>query len=115
MKKSIVLLIMVSIASFAFSQGYTNPRTTQVRGYVKKNGTYVQGHTRTQRNQTNHDNYSTRGNSNPRTQKSGSRARDYSPGAYNYGRGKTINTGPKGGQYYNNRKGDKTYVPKRKR
>jgi len=40
-------------------------------------------------------------------------AKDYSSGSYNYGSGKTIQTGPKGGQYYYNSNGNKTYVPKR--
>ena len=34
-------------------------------------------------------------------------------GAYNYGSGRTIHTGSRGGQYYINSNGNKTYVPKR--
>lgn len=41
----------------------TNPSTTSVSGYTRSNGTYVNGYTRTQRNGTNHDNFSTSGNS----------------------------------------------------
>ena len=40
-------------------------------------------------------------------------ARDYSRDAYNYGAGHTIHTGSRGGQYYYNSNGRKTYVPKR--
>ncbi|MBK6497038.1 MAG: hypothetical protein IPG00_02265 [Saprospiraceae bacterium] len=39
--------------------------------------------------------------------------KDYSSEAYNYGAGQTIYTGPRGGQYYYNSKGNKVYVPKR--
>lgn len=86
---------------------------TYVNGYYKKDGTYVQGHYRSDRNDTNHDNYSTYGNTNPFTGSSGSVARDYSSDANNYGSGRTIHTGPRGGQYYINENGNKTYVPKR--
>ena len=82
-------------------------------GYIKENGTYVQPHYKTNENSTNHDNFSTSGNTNIYTGKSGYRAKDYSPEATNYGSKKTIQTGSKGGQYYINTKGNKTYVPKR--
>lgn len=92
----------------------TNTETKYQSGYVKTDGTYVQPHMKTKRNKTNKDNFSTEGNVNPYTGKAGTRAADYSPKAYNYGKGKTIHTGPRGGQYYINSKGHKTYVPKRK-
>lgn len=44
---------------------------TYVRPYVKKNGTYVEGHYRTSPNGTNRDNFSTRPNVNPYTGKYG--------------------------------------------
>jgi hypothetical protein len=85
---------------------------TWVNGYTREDGTYVQGHYRSERNHTNHDNYSTSGNINPFTGSSGSVARDYSSEASSYGSGRTIYTGPRGGQYYYNDNGNKTYVPK---
>lgn len=91
----------------------TNSRTTSVGGYTRSNGTYVNGYTRTQRNGTNHDNFSTSGNYNPYNGTIGSRARDYSTRSYNYGSGYTIQTGPRGGQYYTNGRGNNVYVPKR--
>ncbi len=97
------------------SYGTTNTTTTQVKGYYKANGTYVAPYTRTKSNNTNHDNYSTTGNSNLYTNKRGTRAKDYSTRANNYGSGKTIHTGSRGGQYYYNSKGNKTYVPKTKK
>lgn len=90
----------------------TQPDTRYQQGYLKSNGTYVEGHVKTRSNGTNLDNFSTTGNSNPYTQQSGSRAQDYSSEASNYGSGRTIHTGPRGGQYYINRNGNKTYVPK---
>jgi hypothetical protein len=96
------------------SYGTVNSSSTYVRGYTRSNGTYVQGHKRSSQNSTNHDNYSTSGNMNPYTGTYGSRARDYSSGAYNYGAGQTIHTGSRGGQYYINSNGNKTYVPKRR-
>ena len=90
-----------------------NLNTTSVSGYTKSNGTYVQSYVRTMPNNTNWDNYSTKGNVNTYTGTTGYRARDYSSGANNYGVGRIIQTGPRGGQYYNNSNGNKTYVPKR--
>ena len=42
-----------------------------VKGYTKKNGTYVQPHQRTNPNKTKLDNWSTKGNVNPHTGKKG--------------------------------------------
>ena len=92
----------------------TNSSVHYQRGYTRTDGTYVQGHYKTNMNSTNHDNFSTRGNVNSYTGTSGSRARDYSTGAYNYGSGHTVHTGSRGGQYYINSNGNKTYVPKRR-
>ncbi len=90
-----------------------NSYTTTVSGYSRSNGTHVQSHVRTMPNDTNWDNYSTKGNKNPFTGSTGHRARDYSRDAYNYGVGHTIHTGSRGGQYYYNSNSRKTYVPKR--
>ena len=92
----------------------TNSSVRYQQGYTRTDGTYVQGHYKTNTNSTNHDNFSTRGNVNSYTGTSGSRARDYSTGAYNYGSGHTIHTGSRGGQYYINSRGNRTYVPKRR-
>ena len=96
-----------------FGVNSTNSSVRYQSGYTRKDGTYVQGHYKTTNNGTNHDNYSTRGNVNSFTGSTGSRARDYSPDAYNYGAGRTIHTGSRGGQYYVNSRGNKVYVPKR--
>ena len=91
----------------------TNSSIRYQDGYIKSNGTYVMPHIKTNINSTNYDNFSTSGNYNMYNGTSGSRAKDYSIEAYNYGSGKTINTGTGGGQYYYNSKGNKVYVPKR--
>ena len=85
---------------------------TYVNGYYRKDGTYVQGYYRTSPNSTTTDNYSSQGNINPYTGDAGTRPNDYTPDAANYGAGRTIYTGPRGGQYYINSNGKKVYVPK---
>ena len=131
MKKSLMFLVAIiatvlsANAQFNYGSSYgtstygtssygVNTNSTYVNGYTKSNGTYVQGHYRSSRNSTNHDNYSTSGNYNPYTGSAGSRAKDYSTGAYNYGSGHTIHTCSRGGQYYINSNGNKMYVPKRR-
>lgn len=113
MKKIFLLFTFLFAAYWMTAQ--TNSSYIYQDGYYKPStDTYVQGHNKTKTNTTNHDNYSTTGNTNPFTGQKGSRAKDYSPQAYNYGQGRAIYTGPRGGQYYINSKGNKTYVPKRR-
>lgn len=113
MKKIILLLSLVAVSYFGYSQ--TNSDVRYQSGYVKPStGTYVKPHMKTEVNRTNHDNFSTKGNTNTYTGSSGYKAKDYSSQSSNYGSGQTIQTGPKGGQYYINSNGNKTYVPKRK-
>jgi Ni/Co efflux regulator RcnB len=112
MKKLLFILAFIATVGTALAQ--TNSSYRYQSGYYKPStGTYVQPHHKTNSNWTNWDNYSTKSNTNPWTGTSGYRARDYSSGAYNYGGGRTIYTGPRGGQYYYNSYGNKTYVPKR--
>jgi len=112
MRKLLLISCLILMAGVASAQ--TNSGYSYVRGYFKPStGTYVQPYFRTNINSTNWDNYSTQGNVNPWTGSTGIRARDYSIDAYNYGGGKTVYTGPLGGQYYYNSTGNRTYVPKR--
>jgi hypothetical protein len=69
MKRILAVMLLLSTAS-AFAQ-------VHVRGYTKKDGTYVAPHERTAPNHTNLDNYSTRGNVNPYTGKEGTKEPDY--------------------------------------
>jgi len=116
MKKNYILLLILLVLSICqVVRSQTNSSYRCQKGYVKKStGTYVKPHYKTTPNQTNRDNYSTKGNTNNWTGTKGTRAKDYSNEAQNYGKGKTIQTGSKGGQYYYNNKGNKIYVPKRK-
>ncbi|MFS0489524.1 hypothetical protein [Leadbetterella byssophila] len=124
MKNIVVAFSLLAIAASANAQSYYKQNSSQKsssygttstfqNGYLKSNGTYVKPHYKTTSNGTNWDNYSTKGNVNPYTGSNGSRARDYSPAANNYGSGKQIYQGTNGGQYYYNSNGNKTYVPKR--
>lgn len=47
-----------------------------VRGYTRKDGTYVAPHRQTNPNGTLNDNWSTRGNTNPDTGREGTKPRD---------------------------------------
>ena len=60
MKYTLSLLIAVASFSSASADEYVN-------GYVRRDGTYVQPHYRTEPNSTKLDNYSTLGNVNPYT------------------------------------------------
>ena len=108
MKKIILTLSIAIIALTAFSQ-----TTTTTSGYYKTNGTYVAPAVKTTPDRTNTNNFSTTGNTNPYTGTTGTKAADYTPAASNYGQNQTIQTGLKGGQYYINSNGNKTYVPKK--
>jgi len=95
------------------SNSNTNTNIHYQNGYIKTDDTNVKPHYKTDSNNTNLDNFSTKDNYNYTNGTTGTKAKDYSKDALNYGRGKTIQTGTKGGQYYKNSKGNKTYVPKR--
>ena len=74
------LLVIILLLGFIF-QGLAQVNSSHVRvkGYTRKNGTYVAPHYRTAPNSTNRDNFSTRGNSNPYTGRSGYVPRDNKP------------------------------------
>jgi hypothetical protein len=102
---------LAAVAILAFTT--VTVADTRVDGHFRRDGTYVPEHYRSSPNSSNWDNYSTRPNANPYSGREGGRPRDYSPEAYNYGAGRTIHEGPRGGQYYYNDSGRKVYVPKR--
>jgi hypothetical protein len=58
----VFLLLVISISNIVVAQGYT-----QVKGYYRKNGTYVRPHYRTNPDGIKWNNYSYPGNSNPNT------------------------------------------------
>ena len=55
----------------------SNPNSHYVQPHVNSNGTYTQGHYQTNPNNTQLDNYSTRGNYNPYTGQYGTRTPRY--------------------------------------
>ena len=104
-----------STPSYGTSGSYnTTPDSRYNNGYTKQNGTVVAPYNSTVPDNTNLNDYSTQGNTNPYTGTTGTRARDYPSEATNYGQGRTIQTGPRGGQYYLNDSENKVYVPKQK-
>lgn len=68
--KTIIAVALLFATTSALAQ-------VHVRGYTKKDGTYVAPHERTAPNNTNLDNYSTKGNVNPYTGKEGTKEPDY--------------------------------------
>lgn len=60
-----ILIILLSL----FFQ--VNPKSEKVHTYRKRDGTTVKSYQRTTPNHTNKDNYSHKGNTNPRTGKKG--------------------------------------------
>ncbi len=67
---AVIFTASLSLSHDAYARG-KGSGSTHVRGYTKKNGTYVQPHRRTSPNNTKLDKYSTKGNTNPYTGKSG--------------------------------------------
>jgi len=68
MKNLLSLLLVFSISLPVYSTTSHN-----VRGYTKKDGTYVQSHRQTNPNKTQRDNWSSKPNVNPYTGKEGTK------------------------------------------
>jgi hypothetical protein len=68
MKRLFILALALWLGSSA--QGLAKS-STRVKGHTAKNGTYVPAHERTKANKSKSDNWSTKGNVNPRTGKKG--------------------------------------------
>ncbi len=66
--KSISFVLAAVLALPGMAQ---STRSHQVKPHVRKDGTFVQPHVRTNPNQTQRDNYETQGNVNPYTGKAG--------------------------------------------
>ena len=62
--KKIATVLIALFAMSAWAQTYVRP-------HVTKDGTYVEGHMRSAPNNTNTDNYGTKGNTNPYTGQAG--------------------------------------------
>lgn len=75
MRKIIVtslLFLFIFTVSLIFAD--TVDAASRVRGYYKRNGTYVQPHYRSSPNRSTFDNWSTKGNINPYTGKYGTKS-----------------------------------------
>lgn len=70
MKKTIMLALMLATSASVASMASADVR---VQGYVKKDGTYVQPHIRSNPDNTRSNNYSTYGNTNPYTGRAGTK------------------------------------------
>lgn len=68
MKKIIPFLLLITVCLPVYSVSSHN-----VRGYTKKDGTYVQSHRQTNPNKTQRDNWSSKPNVNPYTGKEGTK------------------------------------------
>ena len=75
--KKILIFLVVLFSIYNYSQ-------VAVRGYYRKNGTYVQPHVRTAPNSTVTDNYSYRGNYNPNIDYTATTSRSSDAPTYNY-------------------------------
>jgi len=116
MKKLFFIAFLFVVAN-SFAQS-----STYVSGYTNSNGTYVAGYYRTTPNSTRYDNYSTVGNVNPYTGSYGTKPADSyyvapstysSPSYYTTSSYSTpVYTGSRGGQYYINCNGNKSYISK---
>lgn len=84
MKKLILFLALLFLPSSLLA------KTTNVKSYIKKDGTFIQGHYRTTPNNMKFNNWSTKGNFNPYTGKKGYK----SPYGHSYQKYKS-------GSYYN--------------
>jgi hypothetical protein len=83
MKKFLSLLLLLLLlldVSQAFSGGRGG--SVSVRGYTRKDGTYVQPHYRSAPDGSFSNNWSTKGNTNPYTGKEGTRVTPPDSGAY---------------------------------
>lgn len=68
MSKFIALLVaLIVFANISF----VDAKSFKVKGYTKKNGTYVQPYYKSSPNRTKIDNFSTKGNYNPYSGKTG--------------------------------------------
>lgn len=76
MRTFIALLALISISVAAVADEY-------VKGYTRKDGTYVEPHHRTSPNSRRDDNYSSQGNQNPYTGDRGYKGTENNDSSYN--------------------------------
>lgn len=90
---SLEILSPLAITSAAYADTY-------VQGYTRKDGTYVQPHYRSSPDGNPYNNWSTKGNVNPYTGKSGTRNMDQNYGYGNYNSSQGTYKQPKSSSTY---------------
>ena len=68
-----IFTITISLLIFVLATPALARGSHSSRGYIKKNGTYVEPHRQTNPNRTQRDNWSSKGNVNPYTGKKGTK------------------------------------------
>jgi hypothetical protein len=77
MKRFMLALVLLALSAGTFAD-------QTVRGYTRRDGTYVAPHQRSDPNQYRYDNYSSQGNVNPYTGRQGTQPNEFSnPPVYN--------------------------------
>ena len=81
MRTMLVGALAALMLTFGASEGFAYSHDVSVRGYTRKDGTYVSPYRRTRPDSSLRNNYSTRGNTNPYTGRRGtvSPYRTYQP------------------------------------
>jgi hypothetical protein len=74
--KRLLSIFILALCLFVGAEAKSSSGVVHVRGYTKKDGTYVAPHDRTAPNHTKNDNWSTKGNINPETGKAGTKPGD---------------------------------------
>lgn len=69
--KKLLISLLLGIFAFSILTPTSVEAASRVKGYIKKNGTYVQPHYRSSPNRSKLDNWSTKGNYNPYTGRKG--------------------------------------------
>ncbi len=77
MKRIQWLFVLLLSLSLLFSVSFVSFAKSSVKGYFKKDGTYVAPHYRSSPNNNFYDNWSTKGNYNPYTGKKGTKTYRY--------------------------------------
>lgn len=67
------ILSWLLLSAALITQSFTALADTKVKGYTKKDGTYVAPHNRSDKNSRKDDNWSSKGNTNPYTGKKGTK------------------------------------------
>lgn len=70
---ALAFTFVIATPAFARGGGRSHSSTVHVSGHTTKNGTYVPAHTRSAPNKSKTDNWSTKGNVNPYTGKTGTK------------------------------------------